>query len=451
MRDLVVFGLFVALLPMCFFRPWFGLMVFTWLAYNRTQDLTWGFARNLPLSQIVAIAMIAGWMTWEFRPLVRKDSRLWAMIILLVIVGASIAANTLRWDYQGSRFQDLIKIVFVALLTSALCVDRARLRGAMFVVCLGLGFYGVKNAFWFLLGQGTGTGPGGMLKDNNDFALAMVMNLPLLWYLADDLEHLRYGRLARRAMRVAFFLTMLTIMSTGSRGGFLAMGVTVMMMALKTRYKLPAIVGMALLGLIGLMLAPAEYIERLQSITKADDESVQGRFLSWQVAGNMIKAKPLLGIGFKNMVWDYQRYLVGIKIPENVEMVPSRVAHNSYLQVWAESGSFAFVVFLYMIFSTIFLARRIARRARGTLDAWVVPYGRAIECSFYGFLTGAVFLNRAHFDLLYQLVAICAALPAVVVADRVRVAREAAARRRGPGPARHVTITSPDPLARLRS
>lgn len=445
MRDVVVFGVFVALLPMCFFRPWFGLMVFTWLAYNRTQDLTWGFARNLPLSQIVAIAMIAGWVTWEFRPLLRKEPRLWSMVFLLGIVAASIAVNTLRWDYQGSRFEDLIKINFVALLTAALCVDRARLRQAMFVVAIGLGFYGVKNAFWFLLGQGTGTGPGGMLKDNNDFALAMVMNLPLLWYLGDDLQHPRWGPIGRRAMHVAFFLTMLTIMSTGSRGGFLSMGVTVMAMALKTRYKVPAIVGMALLGMIGLMLAPDKYIARLHTITAANDESIQGRFVSWQVAGNMIKDKPLLGIGFKNMIWDYQRYLTGVKIPENVEVVPSRVAHNSYLQVWAESGTFAFVLFLYMIFSTIRLARRVARQARATADAWIVPYGRAIECSFYGFLTGALFLNRAHFDLLYQLVAICTTLPVVAVAERMRQSREAASQRRGPKPARRVSI-GPGPL-----
>jgi probable O-glycosylation ligase (exosortase A-associated) len=365
-------------------------------------------------------------------------------------VGVSIFANTLRWDFQGSRYQDLIKIIFVALLTSALCVDRTRLRQAMFVVALALGFYGVKNAVWFLLGQGTGNGPGGMLKDNNDFALAMVMNLPLLWYLGDDLQHLRRGILARRALRVAFFMTMLTIMSTGSRGGFLAMGITVMMMALKTRYKVPAIVGMGLLGLIGLMLAPSDYIARLHSITSANDESIQGRFVSWQVASNMIKDKPLLGIGFKNMVFDYQRYLVGVKIPGNLEVVPSRVAHNSYLQVWAESGTFAFIVFLFMIFSTIRLARKLAKRTRGTADAWVIPYANALECSFYGYLTGALFLNRAHFDLLYQLVAICTTLPLVVVVDRVRQAREDAARRRGPKPARRVSIGT-DPLAGSRA
>jgi len=440
MRDLVVFVLFVLLLPACFFRPWVGLMVFSWLAYNRTQDLTWGFARTLPISQTVAMAMTAGWMVWEFRPLLRRDVRIWAMIALGSLVGASIAVNTLRWEVQGSRYSELIKIIYVSMLTAALCVNRERIRSVMFVICLALGFYGVKNAIWFMLGQGTGYGPGGMLKDNNDFALAMVMNLPLLWYMAEEARSWRRGRQARLALRAAFFMTMLTIMATSSRGGFLAMGVVVTVMAMKTRWKVPALFGMALVGLIGLMIAPSQYIDRLRSISAAKDESVVGRLVSWKVSWEMIKDKPLLGIGFKNMVYDYQRYLPLVKLPPGVEYVPSRVAHNSYLQVWAETGSIALIVFLFMIWSTIFLARRVARYARHTSDDWVLPYANAIEVSLYGYLTGALFLNRAHFDLLWQLVAIGTTLPVVVVAERAAQAQRARAARRGPGPARRVTI-----------
>jgi probable O-glycosylation ligase (exosortase A-associated) len=445
-RDIVVFLLFVGLLPMCLLRPWFGLMTFTWLAYNRTQDLTWGFARGLPISQTIAIATIVGWLAWEPRPLVRRDVRLKAMILLVILAGLSIGVNRLRWDYQGSRYQELIKIVFVALLTSALCTNRDRLRVVMFVIAGALGFFGVKNAIWFMLGQQTGIGPGGMLKDNNDFALAMVMNLPLLWYMAEEAGRRRFGHVTRPLMRLAFCMTMLTIMATGSRGGFLAMGVTLFAMAIKTKWKVPAIVGMGLLGAVGLMLAPAEYVDRLKTITEAQDASVVGRLVSWKVAFEMIKDKPLLGIGFKNMVFDYQTYLGRVEIPAAWGVIPSRVAHNSYLQVCAETGTIAFAAFMFMLLSTIRMARRIDKVVRRTTDDWVRPYVNAIEVSLYGFLTGALFLNRAHFDLIYQLVAVAAAVPAIVVAERAVTAR--AARRRGPAPARRVQVTHRDPFIR---
>jgi probable O-glycosylation ligase (exosortase A-associated) len=309
----------------------------------------------------------------------------------------------------------------------------------MLCITLALGFFGIKNAIWFLLGQQTGVGPGGMLKDNNDFALAMVMNLPLLWYLSDEArDEFRMGRVMRIGMRVAFVMTMMTVMATGSRGGFLAMGATLFFMSMKTRYKVPTLMGMALLGGLGLLLAPAEYIDRLSTITEAKDASVVGRLVSWKVAGNMIKGNPIMGIGFKNMVWDYQSYVAGIELPPGITEIPSRVAHNSYLQVWAESGTITFAVFMFILGSTILLARRLTKRTAGTIDAWVGRYGRAIEVSFLGFMVGATFLNRAHFDLIYQLVGVAAAIPSVVLVEHQRLLK--LGRRPGPAPARSVRI-----------
>jgi probable O-glycosylation ligase (exosortase A-associated) len=450
-RDIVVFTLFVVLLPACLMRPWVGLMVFSWLAYNRTQDLTWGFARGLPISELVAIAMIVGWIFWEYRPLIGRDPRLRAMVALVIVIGISIATKTIRFDAQFNRYTELIKVIFVALLTNALLVSRTRLRAFALVLALALGFYGVKNALFYLAGGGTINGPGGMLKDNNDFALAMVMNVGFLWYLPGVVGDMRFGRFLRYFLRAAFFLNVLTIMSTSSRGGFLAMGVVLFMMAMKTRFKVPALVSVALLGLLAFALAPPEYIERLRSITEAKDASVQGRLVSWRVAGNMIKRNPLLGIGFNNMVFEYQRYTQGVPIPEGSKEIMSRVAHNSYLQIWAESGTIAFGLFLFMIFSTIFLLRRIQRLAKDTPDDWVLPYARAIEVTFYGYLTGAMFLNRAHFDLVYQLVAVAAALPVVVVAERERQKALAARRRKGPALAQHVWVRHKDPFVKLPS
>jgi hypothetical protein len=61
---------------------------------------------------------------------------------------------------------------------------------------------------------------------------------------------------------------------------------------------------------------------------------------------------------------------------------------------------------------------------------------------------GAMFLNRAHFDLMYQLVAVGAMLPVVIVAERER---QAALRRRrlGPAVASEVWVRHRDPFVKL--
>jgi probable O-glycosylation ligase (exosortase A-associated) len=448
MRDIVVFTLFVVVLPTCFLKPWFGLMAFSWMAYNRTQDLTWGFAKTLPLAETIAIAMILGWMSWEYRPLWFKHRRLAAMVALLAMVGISAVVTGWNWDIGGKRYVELIKIVFIALLTAALMVSRVRLRAYCLVVALALGFYGVKNAIWYLLGGGTIVGPGGMLKDNNDFALAMVMNLPFLWYLSGDVEDMRFGRPLKWFLRFTFFMTLLTIMSTGSRGGFLAAAVTLMTMAFKTRWKIPALAGLVLMGLLGYAFAPAAYKERLASITTAQDQSAQGRLISWKVAAHMIKSHPVLGIGFNNMYWQYQTYLAGVKLPAGMESIRSRVAHNSYLQIWAESGSIAFLLFMYILLSTIRAMGKLARSVRNTADDWIERYANTVQVTLIGYMAGAMFLNRAHFDLMYQLVAVSAAMPVVVIAERER---QAALKRRRLGPKlqHEVRVRHTDPFVRL--
>ena len=54
MRDIIFTLMIAGLLPSCFRRPLVGLLTFSWLAYMRTQDLTWGFARHQRWSFLIA-------------------------------------------------------------------------------------------------------------------------------------------------------------------------------------------------------------------------------------------------------------------------------------------------------------------------------------------------------------------------------------------------------------
>ena len=62
MRDLIVSLIVVGALPLCYKRPFIGLLMFSILAYMRLQDLAWGFARYQRWSYYVALAMGAGYL-----------------------------------------------------------------------------------------------------------------------------------------------------------------------------------------------------------------------------------------------------------------------------------------------------------------------------------------------------------------------------------------------------
>ena len=413
MRDLLVLAVVLLLLPGAFRRPFVGLLLFSWLAYMRPQDLCWGFARTMRLSFLVGITMIIGWWANEQgrRPFARWDFRSAALCVLTVFVTLSYLSAR-YWDqYTNRYFAEFLKIVVVALFTSGQVDSRQRLRVLLWTIALSLAFFGVKGGVFGIVSGGRPIlrGPGGLLEDNNDFALALVMNIPLLWYLGISERKLPW---VKPCTQVAVALTIITIALTHSRGGFLALAATGLWIAWRSGKFIRAVLLLAALVGAFLLAVPPEVLERLGSITAtAGDSSIQARFRSWTVALAMIQGNPLLGVGMRNFLWRYEEYSA---IPLGAGQ-QSHVAHNSYLQIWAESGSLAFITYLLLLASVFVVCRRVYRIGRSRPDMqWAADYSRMIEATTIGFLVGAFFLNRGHFDLIYHWISLVTALGAIV-------------------------------------
>jgi len=186
MRDIIVSLLLLGLLPACYRRPFVGLCVFTWLAFMRVQDLTWGFARGIRWSYYVAILMIAGFFMGKERRGIMFDVRTILMIVLLILCGASVYLSENPDGYQIKRYLEFCKVIGICLLTTAMVTNKERLRVMVWVVALSLGFFGFKSGVWGVLTLGRAPilrGPGGMMADNNDLAMALAMVVPLLFHL----------------------------------------------------------------------------------------------------------------------------------------------------------------------------------------------------------------------------------------------------------------------------
>ena len=166
MRDIIISLILLGLMPACFKRPFVGLCVFSWLAYMRVQDLTWGFAREQRWSFFVAALMYSGWFFSKDRKpfFVRGDIRNWMMILLVILMGIGVLLSENRTAFaaseQFSRYVEFFKIVLVALFTTGIVSDKERLRLMVWIIGLSLGFYGVKN------------GIGGILSTDVRMALA---------------------------------------------------------------------------------------------------------------------------------------------------------------------------------------------------------------------------------------------------------------------------------------
>ena len=62
MRDVLILGIILGSLPLCFFRPYFGVLMWTWIAYFNPHRLAY------PRRLIVHLLLILGDNPFSFQP-----------------------------------------------------------------------------------------------------------------------------------------------------------------------------------------------------------------------------------------------------------------------------------------------------------------------------------------------------------------------------------------------
>jgi probable O-glycosylation ligase (exosortase A-associated) len=407
MRDLLVALFIVGALPSCFRRPFIGLLMFTLLAYMRVQDLTWGFARFQRWSFYVALVTLLGFlMSKEDKRFMVNDIRCWIMVVLALLVGASLIASGSLTLRDFNLYTEYWKIIGVALFTTGVVKNLGYFRILVWVIALSFGFFGVKSGLQMILSGGSLViiqGPGGMLSDNNDFALAMCMSIP--WLLHLGLSERR--DILRKTMIAIVPLSVLTIAATHSRGAFLSLVATSLVLVWRSQNRVAGFAIMFLASVAAAIAAPKSYVERISTISQYETEgSAKGRLDAWKVAFNMISARPLLGVGFEKFQQNYKRY--DPNATEEGEGGPgTRVTHNSYLEIWSECGTPAFLLYLLLILLTYTDLWKVRAEAKLRYhSSWILSYTTMFEASLTAFVVGSMFLNRAHFDLFYHLVTI---------------------------------------------
>ncbi|HYH45946.1 MAG TPA: putative O-glycosylation ligase, exosortase A system-associated [Thermoanaerobaculia bacterium] len=420
MRDLLVMALVLISLPLAFWRPFWGLLTYTWLAYMRPQDLAWTVGDDR-FSLWVAGAMLLGLVLWVGRErLVTFEPQ--TVLLLLYFLWISFTVyNALLPEMSEFAYSAFWKVALVSVLTTGLVRTQERWRMLLLVTGFSLGVLGLKYGIHGVIRQGArfNHGPGGFMRDNNDFALAMNMALPLLVAIALT-ERSRGVRIAAWVM--AGF-TLLTVIFTFSRGGLLTMAVVGLLVVARSRQKVlaAALLGFAALGFFFFSSETfrADYTARTQTINEyEEDGSAMGRLNAWKTSWLVFLDYPVAGVGPSNLSLVYQRYAPGDG--------PVRVSHNTYLQLLSESGLPALALFLALIGATLIRLQKLA--ARG--PDWTRVHARMLQISIVAFMVGSTFLNRAFFDLIYHLVALSVCLglaataPATATAAPASVPRE---------------------------
>lgn len=398
------------------FRSPFGALVaYLWFALFRPQEWVWVDITPLRLSLVFGILLLGRSLLSGVLPDLRHRIS-WGVIIFLA-TGLLGQMDATRPEVGWEWIDYFARLALVVLFLVALVDSQRRFMYAVMVVSLSLGYYTAKAGVASLFGGGVrfSAGLAGAFVDNNAFALAGVMILPLFWALARNVPSDWYARRwVQWAYLAAIPTTAFTVVSTFSRGGLLALAAATLAFVMLQRRPGRAFVILVAVGvpLISIVPLPSGYGERagtILSYEEVGESSALSRLHFWEVAWDMAVDNPL-GVGMRNFDFTYDRYdfLYG-------QYGRGRSVHSSHLQVLAEQGFLGFVVWAWLFWTAIAVCLRVRRVAECRLGA--TPEGQfmwdmatALTVSMMGFLVGGMFIALALNDLTWITFGLVAAL-----------------------------------------
>jgi O-antigen ligase len=226
------------------------------------------------------------------------------------------------------------------------------------------------------------------------------------------------------------------VLMTFSRGAMVALLLAAPLVFLRSKHKKQLTLAALAIAITVPILAGKEIREEFFSVEDyQEDGSAQSRFESWSAAWHIALDYPIFGVGIRNA--DLFSSMYGADRA-------GRAIHNQFLQILADSGFPALILYLMLIWLTAKALRQMRRACRDREDeeaklAYAIACG--VEAAMAVFFIGGMFLSLEVFELPYLLLLLGAQLP--LVFGQVPVAGEAPTYRVAPAQPRATATRVP--------
>ena len=396
MRGFLFLLIFISCLPLVFVSPFYGVLIWYVFSLGNFHTLTWGVLGDLHYAYIIAIVTCFSWAISRkelkklpFSPLVTLTLlfSIWMTITSFSALGPS--------DDVWRQWELVQKILFMCFVGYALTTTRERVDQLVWAVVFSIGIWGVKGAISVAVHGGIGPpgihGPeGGVTSDNNEFGIALIMILPLLFYQ----WHIATNRNIRRGLMVVGFLISMAVIFTYSRGAFLGLTAMGAVFWLRSRAKLATALLVLTVALAVYSFVPQAWFDRMATINDPENP----RLWIWQVCLRIAELHPIFGGGFRVTFWPgvANTMLVGTDLKM---LTTPRAAHSIWLDALSEHGWPGLVLFAAIAGYSLFSCSWLIRISRGRPDfAWANLLGRMGQSSLVGFWVSGSFASLAYFD-----------------------------------------------------
>jgi O-antigen ligase len=395
-----------------------GVVLFTGISFFETVPGLGGAS----LTKFVGLLLALAWLgTLATRPDVKGDflrvhPRIsGALIMFLAWNGLSYAWS----EHPASALDALSRFALNAILFLLVFTAIRRERDVLRVFWAFIIGASLATIVGVLSGSGpTPYGEAARISSSSDNANELAAVLVASFSLAAGL-----ALVARRspALRTAAFgaaaISLAGIVLTVSRSGLIALFVAVIAAIVFAGRWRPRVLVMSALVVGSAVLyfaafAPATARERVTSSEKGG----HGREDIWKVGWRMVEAHPVRGVGAGNFSTSSIHYLLvqpGLLRRSDFIVDTQKVAHNAYLQAWAETGVIGLGLFLAVILGLLACSLRAIKRFERDGNLMMEVLARAQLVGTIGLLSSLFFSSDEYNKQLWLLLAMGPAMLAI--------------------------------------
>ena len=432
LRGLFVLAILLPGMIFALFDRYRALLLYLWFAFFRPQEWVWFSIAQYRVSLILGLILVVPALATGTFPVLGHPLSIGALALLVcgLLAQTNAVSQAIGWNW----IQFFAQLILVCTFAVALLKTPRDLIRAIAVVAGSLGYFATKAGIMSLFVGGAKyiSGLAGAFVDNNGYAMGTVMTIPLVVAVGQNAQVAFGGLLPPRIIRWVRYgcflsapLCAYTVISTFSRGGFLALVCAIVAFVLLQRRRLKPVLGLIAVALVVVQFVPLPegYLQRIDSIpvqqvvSADEDEDVaspledtaEGRLHFWRVAMLMAEAHPL-GVGMRNYELTYNDFDF-----LNGRYGRRRAVHSSHFQVLAEMGYAGLLVWLGLFvyaFRIGFLVRKRSTTSGLSPDVahFMFTVSNGLMVSMVGFLIGSCFISLALNDLTWVTFAFLAAL-----------------------------------------
>jgi O-antigen ligase len=333
------------------------LIVSLSFTYLRWQDV-FTFLAPLKLPGLLGYGFVIWWFIKGEKAVLFREPLILNVIALISLMAVSVfySANISSIFITRAVFLTVFSYSLPLIFLAKNWTTTLSFFKAWVVIHLLIALFALKNG---------GVGNGDFLADENDLALGVAMGMPFAYFLGKSEKFSKNWKLI---FRIAFFLLGAAVIATRSRGGFLGLSSVVFIIwwfsQKRIRNLLIGVVVVVFLGTVIIQLAPAGYVDRMNTMSDPKNATRVERLRSWEIGYIMWKHNPIFGVGAGQYKWNTVAYerMTSYWVSDNLtKTLAGREAHSLYFSLLADLGIVGAALYALLVWGILRTLTKIIR------------------------------------------------------------------------------------------